>query len=145
MRARLVAVLAAAACAAGCALLLGDDTFAGRYRVADPKDRTVIRISASFLGRWEMRYNDRDPYPDSELVAASRAELKRWFSGDAPLTDIDCLVAKGRQSHPVVCSVPKDVAIRLDPRATPRASKTGWILVAPTGNGLVFGDLVRER
>jgi hypothetical protein len=144
MRARLVAVLAAAACAAGCETLL-DDTFAGRYRVADPKDRTLIRISVVFPGRWEMRYNDRDPYPDGELVAASRAELRRWFGGDAPLMDIHCLVARGPQKHPVVCSVPKDLVIHLDRRAPPRASKTGWILVAPNSQGLVFGDLVRER
>jgi hypothetical protein len=62
------------------------------------------------------------------------------------LHSIDCLVATGRQSHPVLCTVPRDMPIRIDHQAAPRASKTGWILVAPTNaHGLVFGDLVRER
>jgi hypothetical protein len=144
MRARKAAVLAAAACVAGCALL-PDDRFAGHYRVADPRDRTHIEIVTPSPGRWEMRYDDRDPDPHNALVAASRAELNRWFGDGAPVKDINCLATTGPQAHPVLCAVPRDAALGLDRRNAARGSRTGWILVAPASGGLTFGDLVRER
>ena len=123
------------------------EPFAGRYRVADPKDRTVVQIRELGPGRWDMRYDQRDAPLGGELVAATREQLKGWLSDDRQADEIRCLATHGRSTHPVVCAVPKDVPLTFVRKGTngrAAVSRTGWVLVAPAGGGLAFGDLERE-
>jgi hypothetical protein len=142
MRQAATAVALGAIVLGGCTLWQSLDRFAGRYRVADPKDRTEVRIMATGVGRWDMRYGARDPMPGSELVAANKRELVAWFGDGVSLETVHCLATKGARAHPVICSVPRHVPIKLERHSV--SSRTGWILVAPTAAGLVAGDLERQ-
>lgn len=122
------------------------EPFAGQYRVADPKDRTVVQIRELAPGRWDMRYDNREPVPGGELVAATSEQLRDWLADDRQAEEIRCLASHGRHAHPVLCAVPKDVPLTFRRRGSgrPAVSRTGWILVAPASGGLAFGDLERE-